>query len=943
METNIDNNKMPRFARSQLPWLVALVALVGYIITLNPWISVGNIANVNRISGLDWSPTVMAPLNYLITLPISLLPVKFQPYALNLLSAILAAATLGMLARTIAIFPQDRTREQRSREKNEFGLISSWWAFLPPLAAALVCGLQIAYWRNAVNGTGEILDLFLFAYLIRCLLEYRIGEEDKWLYKFAFVYGLSMTNNWAMIGFLPLFFIAAIWVKGIEFFNIGFLTRFFGLFIIGLLFYLLLPLVVTIQSGGQYTFWELLKGELGQQKSLLFFRGFRWPVFLLSLTSIVPFIFISIRWPSFEGDVSPVSNFLNNILFKLAHLAFWALCLWVMYEPYYQKSLDNVPLQFLPFFYITAICIGYFTGYLLLVFGPAPEKQSARQSALGKLIGYVVWGAVWISLIAAPVALLSKNLPKIQAMNNGALKKFTKQLVAPIDNTKKAVILSDELSLLTLAGFYFLEQGNTNHILIHTAPLVRHDYQKYLAKKYAGIWPAITNYEQFPEPIASIALISQLRQLSLTHPVYYLNPSFGYYFEFFYPSTYGLIWKLSLYPNNVLYPPPPTPEEIKYNETFWNLAAQETFPLVQQAVTQKVAEGFALQQIYSRALNEWGVKLQRNNLLDEANKYFNLAVKIYPENEVAKVNLEFNAQLRSKNVAPISIDKEMWRRFAPIRSLDTLIKTFGSFDHPTFTFIAGNIFFQNGQLRQAATYFDRVESLHRDNIEAGLQMGYLYIRAGRPDKALEQVNKLKTANSVRWQDPTNYLALAHLEVSAHFANKDIAGGEKILQDLMQKKPKDLATLQTAVQIYMANNMYSNALAVLDRILEINSDDTTSLLNKGAVCIQLNQFKQAVDTLTKVINKQPSNYAALLNRAIAYLQLGQLNESQRDYERILQIYPKLHTVHYGLGEIGLRKNDTAMARRHFEEYLKYAPEGTSERKQVVEKLKKLKAS
>ncbi|MGC8829497.1 MAG: tetratricopeptide repeat protein [Verrucomicrobiia bacterium] len=942
MEANIENN-IPRFARRILPWLVALAALIGYILTLNPWISVGNIANVNRISGLDWSPTVMAPLNYLITLPISLLPIKFQPYALNLLAAILAAATLGTLARSVAIFPQDRTREQRSREKNEFGLLSSWWAFLPPLIAVIVCGLQISYWRNAVNGTGEILDLFLFAYLIRCLLEYRIGEEDRWMYKFAFVYGLSMTNNWAMIGFLPLFAVAAIWIKGIEFFNLSFLWRFAVLFVAGLLFYLLLPLIVSINSAGQYTFWELLKGELGQQKSLLLFRGFRWPVFLLSLTSIVPFIFISIRWPSFEGDVSPVSNFLNNILFKFAHLAFWVLCLWAMYEPFYQKSLDNVPLQFLPFFYVTALCVGYFSGYLLLVFSPLLAGQTARQSAIGKLIGYVVWLAVWISLIAAPVAMLSKNLPKIQAMNNGALKKFAKQLVAPIDTAKKAVILSDELSLLTLAGFYFLEQGNTNHILIHTAPLVRHDYQKYLAKKYAGVWPAITNYEQFPEPIASVVLISQLRHLSMNHPIYYLNPSFGYYFEFFYPTTYGLVWQLNLYPNDVLFPPPVTQEEIKYNDTFWNMAAKETFPLVEEAISRKVAEGFALQQIYSRALNEWGVKLQRNNLFDEANKYFALAAKIYPQNEVAKVNLEFNAQLRSKNVMPISIDKEMWRRFLPLRSLDTIIKTYGSFDHPTFSFIAGNIFFQNGQLRQAATLFDRVESLHRDNIEAGLQMGYLYIRAGRADRALEQVNKLKTANSVRWKDPTNYLALVHLEVSAHFANKDIAGGEKILQSILQKNPKDLAALQTAVQIYMAYNMYSNALTILDKILEINSDDVTALLNKGAVCIQLNQFKQAVEALTKVINKQPSNYAALLNRAIANLQLGQLNESQRDYERILQIYPKLHTVHYGLGEIGLRKKDTAMATRHFEAYLKYAPEGTTERKQVEEKLKKLKAS
>ncbi len=934
------NTNISKFTRTILPWGIALVALIGYVITLNPWISVGNIANVNRIAGLDWSPSVMAPLNYIITQPISLLPIKYQPYVLNLLSAILAAATLWTLARSVALFPQDRTKEQRSREKNEFGLLSAWWAWLPVVIAVLVCGLQIAFWRNAINGTGEMLDLFLFAYLIRCLLEYRIGEQDKWLYKFALVYGLAMTNNWAMIGFLPLFAIAVVWIKGIEFFNSHFFTRFMLLFIVGLLFYLFMPLIAYIQGGGQYTFWDLLKGEIGQQKSLLLFRGFRWPVFLLSLSSLLPLLLISIRWSSFVGDVSPVANYLNTILFKIIHLAFWVFCLWTMWEPFYQRILDGMPLQFLTFFYITGLCIGYLSGYLMLVFSPDTEKSS-RKSALGIGFGYLVRAAVWVSLLAIPVVLTGKNLPKIQAMNNGTLKKLAQQLVLPVNTDKKPVIMSDELSLLTLAGFNLLEQGKTNYLLIHTTPLVRHDYQKYLAKKYNGIWPALTNYEDFPEPIASIALISQLRHLSLNHPIYYLNPSFGYYFEFFYPTTYGLDWQLNLYPNNVVYPPAVTEGEIKFNSDFWNLVQNDTFSLIEQAVKQNDAGGLAAQQIYSRALNEWGVKLQRNNRLDDASKYFNLAIKVNPKNEVAKVNLEFNAQLKAKNVMPVSVNKEMFNRFAPLRSLDSILKTYGSFDHPTFLFIEGNIFFQNGQLRQAAARFSRVEELHPDNIEASLQMGYLYIRSGRPDLALEQVRKLKSANSVRWKDTTNYLALIHLEVSAHFESKDVAGGEKILQNLIQRNPKDMAVLQTATQIYMSYRMYTNALAIIERQLEISPDDIEALLNKGAILIQINQFKQAIDVLTKVLTKQPSNYTALLNRAIANLQLGQYDESQRDYERILQIYPKSYVVHYGLGEIGFRKNNAALAIKHFEAYLKYAPEGTSERKQVEEKLKQLK--
>jgi tetratricopeptide (TPR) repeat protein len=939
METK--NTNTGGHSMAVLPWIIAVAALIGYLLTLNTWITTGNIAHVSRVSGLEWAPTVMAPLTYIITLPAKLFPYKLQPLVLNIISALLAAGALGMLARSVILFPQDRTRDQRSREKNEFGLLSTRWAWLPPLVAVLACGLHLTFWRNAISNVGEMLDLFIFAYLIRCLLEYRIGENDKWLYKFAFVYGLSMTNNWAMIGFLPVAAVAVIWIKGIEFFNLQFLGKFIGLFIVGLLMYLFLPVLTLIQNPGQYTFWELLKGEIGQQKMLLFFRGFRWPVFLLSLTSLLPLLFISIKWPTFEGDVSPVSNFLNRIIFRFVHLAFWVVCLWVIYEPFYQKALEATPLQFLPFFYITALCIGYLTGYLILVF--LPEKQGAsHQSAIGVGIGYLIAGVAFASLVVTPVALVQKNLPKIQAYNNGAIKLLANQLASVINTEKKPVIISDDISLLTITGFNLLENGKTNCLLLHSSQLVRHDYQKYLAAKYAGLWPAITNYDQFPEPIASIVLINQIQFLSKNHPVYYLHPSFGYYFEAFYPITRGLVWELKPYNMQDLTPPPVTDEEIKFNAEFWKKTEAESFSLVRQAALLKIPEGLALRQVYSKALNEWGVKLQRNNRLEDAAKFFSLAMAVNPENEVAKVNLEFNTQLRSGKIAPISIEKDMWERFAPHRTIDTIMKLHGSFDHPVYSFIVGNTFFQNGQLRQAASQFIRVASLHRDNIEAGLQMGYLFIQMGRSDLALEQVKKLKTENSPRWQDPTNALALAHMEISAYFSAKQIAEGERILRDLIQKNPKDPLTLQTAAQIYMSYNMFTNAMAIIDRQLELNPDDMDALLNKGVLAMKMNKFDEAIAILTKVLTKQPSNYAALLNRAIAYLQIGKLDESQRDYERILDVYPKLYTAHYGLGEIGFRKKDAKMAIKHFELYLQYAPQHLTERKQVEEKLKQIKS-
>ena len=91
--------------------------------------------------------------------------------ALNLFSAVCAALTLGLLARSVTILPHDRTDAQRKREHSDFSFLTLGSAWLPPVLAAAVCGLQMTFWENATNYTDEMFDLLLFAFLIWSLLE----------------------------------------------------------------------------------------------------------------------------------------------------------------------------------------------------------------------------------------------------------------------------------------------------------------------------------------------------------------------------------------------------------------------------------------------------------------------------------------------------------------------------------------------------------------------------------------------------------------------------------------------------------------------------------------------------------------------------------------------------------------------------------------------------
>src|SRR4051794_5515111 len=117
--------KLPRsFVSSRLPWLVAAAMLLLYLVTLNNHVSVTSVPNLVRWGGLDWRPAYLSPLTWLVSLPVRWLPIDAQLVGLNLISALCAALTLALLARSIALLPHDRTHEQRVREKNEKGLLS---------------------------------------------------------------------------------------------------------------------------------------------------------------------------------------------------------------------------------------------------------------------------------------------------------------------------------------------------------------------------------------------------------------------------------------------------------------------------------------------------------------------------------------------------------------------------------------------------------------------------------------------------------------------------------------------------------------------------------------------------------------------------------------------------------------------------------------------------
>lgn len=940
MQTN--ENRSPDLVETVLPWIVAGAAFVVYLATLNHWVTVASLPLVAKVTRWDWwSPTLQTPLFYLVTYPFRWLPTAWQPVGLNVLSALCAAGTLGLLARSVALLPHDRTRDQRQRERSEFSLLSIPGAWLPPVLAVLVCGLQLTFWENATAATGESLNLLLFAYVIRCLLEYRLDNQDSWLYRLAFVYGLAVTNNSTMIAFFPVLLFVLIWIQGLRFFRLSVLARMLGLGVLGLLLYLYLPLTEMANHGGNLTFWELLKAELGLQKQMLSAVP-KYVILLTALTSLLPALVIGIRWPSSFGDTSIIGAMMTNLMFRVVHVLFLVVCLWVMFDPPFSPRALGMGYPFLFSYYLSALGVGYFSGYFLLVFGREPERRHHHVSEASQLLNRVLAALVWVALVAAPAYLVYRNWANLQTNNGTYLKRLATDMVRDLP-AKGAVVMSDEtLDLLLVEAMLDRNGGKNNHLLVDTRSMPYHAYQRLLVARDPQRWPDFLTGRTIPEPIDSLTLLLCMLKVATNNEIYYLHAPFGYYAEGLSAQPRGVIYRMKPYPVGVVTNAPPSPGDVADNQAFW-LRVKNDFDQLSQAppkardVTMTDAE-FA-RRFYSRSADYWGVELQRSGHLAEAGESFAIALQLNPNNLVAKVNQQYNQNLRQGQTRPVELSPDLETEVRDkYRTWQSRLSENGPFDEPKYCAQMGENFAlaKPPLIRQASQQFIRVKTLNPGNLDAQIWLANLYLKWPLPEDTLAVVQAMVSQQDRYPLGLPYQIETVRLKAWAYVAQTNLDEAINLLRDAEKKNPAVANYYQTEFEIFLrssqvtnaalAGSRLTNALQALEQQLRLDPENVAALCNKGALCLKLKRFDEAIASLSRALQADPKNLVARMDRAMAYLQVGQWEPAKNDYEELRKLLPpnKLYKAHYGLGEVAFQHKDMRTAIAEYERYLEGVP-------------------
>ncbi|HEV2318274.1 MAG TPA: tetratricopeptide repeat protein, partial [Verrucomicrobiae bacterium] len=825
--------------------------------------------------------------------------------------------------------------------------------------------LQLTFWEYATNHTGEMFSLLMFAFVIWSLLEYRLDEHEQRLFLAAFAYGAGMANDWAMVCYFPVFLTALIWIRRLSFFNFRFFARMTLCGLAGALFYLLLPFVAAVSHHAPLTFWETLRLNLSAEFSVVpaFFSNGAYikMLGLLSLSSLAPLLMMAIRWPASFGDTSRLGRELATWLFHFVHAVFLILCIWVAFDPPFSPREKNLGLTL---YYLSALGVGYYSGYFLLVFRNQLDTRFLLRGPRFNFLNFLAVAVVWLLLLAAGAGLIYKNGPLIVAVNDETFQQYA-SLVAECLPRNGGMLLSDDRQRLYLTEAALTRDGRAkDFIFLDTESLVWPAYHKILHEKYPAKFPDTIAASE-TNNVSPLHIFTLLGTLAKTNQLYYLHPSFGYYFEEFYLKSHGLVYHLKTLPSDTLLPPLPDKDEIAENEAFWARAELQAFPPIERAnAVSKPGESpswgeqmlgwlrvppernlnaLLAGNFYSRSLDYWGVELQRSGNLVMAAEHFNTAQKLYPDNAVAKINLEFNRSLQKGESVPLDPAKTSLDQFSPYNSWSKILNVDGPFDEPSFCFQNGLVWIGNGLYRQALAMFTRVCQLEPDSLPAHLWLAQVCDFNHLPDRALKVVQDVRHQPARFQLDSTNELQLSVIEAAAYFQKEELSQGTRVLETEISHNPTNDAFLATAAQFFMAKGLFTNALKVIDSRLQAEPDAPNWLFNKGLVCLQLKNYSQAINVFTRLLSLQADNATARFNRAIAYLSSDDLEKARADYEELNRTFTNSFRIDYGLGEIAWRQHRTNDAIRYYELYLANANTNTAEATNIVQRLRQLQGA
>lgn len=636
-----------------------------YFLTLCPTIHPGPSANaVCDVKGIGLTPPTAHP----IWLILGRLLGSFSSntaYVLNLMSAVFGALTIALLYALLSQFSHTRTAEEEARYQTHPYLRQA-----AALSGALLVAFSRPFWEGSILAGFDTLNTFFLVLIVFLVARYAKTSKARYAIAFGLLYGLAITNYPTLFVLAPIFIVFFLVRCRALLDDPVALVLVFICFGIGLLPALYEPREYVLQ-GKDYVVHAKTIGLAFSAFVDTYFRSmkqlFLWPkdashwIFWLFLPTFVPVLFFMVKRGEYERG-SPRATTLTYLvryvfvfLFTVGGMGY----LWgYRIGPVGMAGFDHLRYpRYLGSYVVVAAWLSYIVGYWLIVAtgkfkvtGTEPEPKF-KYRRLGYVIGVIV-------ALALPVAGFVMNYSDGVRRSAKYTEHFAKGLLRSARENSIIIVPAEPFYESVGASLrYFQAQeersplGRGRTIIDLTAAYFDFYIQKrvemapYLAETVFGREVEEARNYFLPERpfgevydgILKCEMLRALEKKERPRPIYGLANNFflSSYLagndvmnKEYRPEPSGL---LNVYRSRLEYRD--RPGVIKENERLWEELS--TDPAIREGAAPGLrpteVELYVLGQ-YSKAANDFGLYCQLAGQRDLAEKYYNRALTLLPDN-----------------------------------------------------------------------------------------------------------------------------------------------------------------------------------------------------------------------------------------------------------------------------------------------------------------------
>ncbi|MFM9916554.1 MAG: XrtA/PEP-CTERM system TPR-repeat protein PrsT [Rhizobacter sp.] len=325
--------------------------------------------------------------------------------------------------------------------------------------------------------------------------------------------------------------------------------------------------------------------------------------------------------------------------------------------------------------------------------------------------------------------------------------------------------------------------------------------------------------------------------------------------------------------------------ETKYAEA--QLAYQKKDYKTAKAVAQDLLR---LSSKNPRILQMAGAIEFQTNSLAQAESYLTLALDAEPKNFLTQ-KLLISTYLRSGQTA---------------RALTTLNATKGKDGlDPRFFALAGQVYLQSGNAKEAEEYFAKALKFDPDNVATRTSMALTHLAAGNSDSGLDELENIADSDAGTTAD----MAL----ISAHLRRKEYDKALAAVSKLEAKHPDKpvAANLRGRIRLAMKDN--SGARKSFEQALSIDPSYFAAAASLAALDMNEKKPDDAKKRFENLLAKNPKNGQALMALAeLAAVQGAGKDEVAALLTKAIDANPTEVSPRLVLIDLYLRKNEPKLA-------------------------------